>query len=48
MDKCTQEQKKKKAEVNSKRNMKEPRKKNYTSISQRIFIRKIAGKSMAM
>lgn len=30
MDKCTQEQKKKKAEVNSKRNMKEPRKKKIT------------------
>lgn len=42
------ETEKKRAEVNSEGNTKKRRKKNYTSISQRIFIRKKAGKSMAI
>lgn len=42
------ETEKKRAEVNSEGNTKKHRKKNYTSISQRIFIRKKAGKSMAI
>lgn len=48
MDGCTQKEKKRRLKEIVKGTWKKPREKNYTLISQRIYIRKIAGKSMAI